>query len=138
MQIVANFAGVKLKERMNRQVAFFVKDDEILEELFGAAAAVSPMGRNNVAYSVNVCRFMKELTGEDFTNEMPRGDTFTSVSMEGNRVTFVTSAESVHLPTIHKLIDYMMDWYEDYDVRAEFEGRLFRTTAATYADLGEE
>lgn len=123
---------------MNRQVTFIFSDTELSEELFDAAAAVSPMGRSNVAYSVNVCRFMKKLTYENFTNEMPKADTFTSVSKEGNRVTFVTSAESVHLPTIHKLIDYMMDWYEDYDVRAEFEGRMFRTTAATYADLGEE
>lgn len=124
---------------MNRQVAFIVKDNEILEELFGAVMSVAPMGSNGaMAHCVNVCRFMKELTGEDFTNEMPRGDTFTSVIKVGSRVAFVTSGESVHLPTIHKLIDYMMDWYEDYDVRAEFEGRLFRTTAATYVDLGKE
>lgn len=120
---------------MNRQVAFIVKDDEILEELFGAVMSVAPMSSNGaMAHCVNVCRFMKELTGEDFTNEMPRGDTFTSVIKVGSRVTFVTSGEGVHLPTIHKLIDYLMDWYAGFNVRAEFEGKVFRTDMAIEDD----
>ena len=113
---------------MNREIRMVFADQDVLDEFFDAAVAVSPIGaRNGVAYNVNVCRLLKKLTDEDFTNEMPRTDSFTSVAKEGMSVTLVTSNESVHLPTLHKFVDYMCDYYQFYNVKSSFNGKLYKT-----------
>ena len=112
---------------MNRELKVRVSDIDIKSEIFKTAEKVAPSGGKGAVYGVNVCRYLKEMTEgeEDFTNEVPKGDAFTSVVNTAGSIDFVTSAESVHLPTLHKFIDYLLQWYQDFDISIEFGGRVY-------------
>ena len=110
---------------MKREIKVYTNDLEVKGEVFGTAERVSPIGGKGVAYSVNVCRYLKALVGEDFVNEIVRTDGFTSVVNECGCVCFVADDASIGLPTIHKFMDYLLQYYEDYDFKIEFGGKVY-------------